>query len=130
MRHRSKKVTLDRKAGPRKALLTNLALQVLLHERVRTTEAKAKAVRPIVERMVTRGKSNTLAARRALLAVLPTEQSVKKVLEELSPRYHARPGGYTRITKLAPRKGDGAAMVVIEFVKEEPITSGAGNSDR
>lgn len=131
MRHRSKKITLDRKAGPRKALLNNLSLQLILHERVRTTEAKAKAVRPIVERMITRGKSNTLAVRRALLAVLPTEQSVKKVLEELSPRYRARPGGYTRITKLAPRKGDGAAMAVIEFVKEEPIMSSeAGNSDR
>lgn len=124
MRHRSKKVTLDRKAGPRKALLNNLSLQLILHERIRTTEAKAKAVRPIVERMITRGKSNTLAARRALLAVLPTEQSVKKVLEELSPRYHARPGGYTRITKLAPRKGDGASMAVIEFIenKEQPAT--------
>ncbi|MEK7122257.1 MAG: L17 family ribosomal protein, partial [Patescibacteria group bacterium] len=84
MRHRSKKVTLDRKAGPRKALLNNLALQLVLHERIRTTEAKAKALRPIVERMVTRGKENTLAARRLLLRVLPTEKSVKKILEELS----------------------------------------------
>src|SRR3989338_6140594 len=99
MRHRSKKITLDRKAGARKALMKNLAFQLIMHERITTTEAKAKALRPFVERLVTRGKQNTLAARRRLLQVLPTEHAVKKVLEELSPRYQTRPGGYTRITK-------------------------------
>lgn len=116
MRHRSKKVTLDRKTGARRALLKNLVFQLVIHEKLTTTEAKAKALRPPVERLITRGKQNTLAARRALLRVLPTEAAVNKILEELSPRYLSRPGGYTRITKKAPRQGDGARMAVIEFV--------------
>lgn len=117
MRHRSKKVTLDRKASARKALMKNLAFQLIMHERITTTEAKAKALRPLAERMITKGKQNTLATRRALLKVLPTENAVKKVLEELSTRYATRPGGYTRITKKAPRAGDGASMAIIEFIK-------------
>lgn len=117
MRHRSKKVTLDRKASARKALMKNLAFQLIMHERITTTEAKAKALRPLAERLITKGRANTLTARRALLKVLPTENAVKKVLEELSPRYSTRPGGYTRITKKAPRVGDGAQMAVIEFIK-------------
>lgn len=116
MRHRKKKVTLDRKIGPRKALLKNLATQVILYEKVSTTEAKAKAIRPIVERLITKGKANNLTARRALLQALPIENAVKKVLEELSPRYAQRPGGYTRIVKQGPRKGDGARRARIEFV--------------
>lgn len=117
MRHRVKKKTLDRKAGARNALLKNLALQLVVYEKIRTTEAKAKVLRPYVERLITKGKANTLAARRALLRVLPTEISVKKVLEELGPRYQERAGGYLRITKTTPRQGDGAHMAVIEFVK-------------
>ncbi len=117
MRHRVQKKTLDRKTGPRKALLKNLALQLVLHEKIRTTEAKAKVLRPLVERLVTTGKKNTLAARRSLLKVVPTELGVKKIMDELAPRYQARPGGYTRITKVALRAGDGARMAVIEFVK-------------
>jgi len=118
MRHRVQKKTLDRKTGPRRALLKNLALQLVVYEKIRTTEAKAKVLRPYVERLITKGKANTLAARRSLLRVLPTENSVKKILEELSPRYMNRAGGYTRIVKTAPRQGDGARMAVIEFVKE------------
>lgn len=116
MRHRSKKVTLDRKAGPRKALMKNLATQLILYEKISTTEAKAKALRPYVERLITKGKKNTLAARRALLRVLPVENAVKKVLEELGPRYATRPGGYTRITKLGVRLGDAARIARIEFL--------------
>ena len=116
MRHRSKKVTLDRKTGPRTALLKTLAFQLVMHERITTTEAKAKALRPRVERMITRGKDNTLAARRALLRILPTEMAVKKILEDLAPRYATRHGGYTRITKKGQRQGDAAHMAVIEFV--------------
>lgn len=119
MRHRSKKVTLDRKAGARRALLKNLAFQLVMHEKITTTEAKAKALRPVVERLVTRGKKNSLASRRALLRVLPTEQAVAKILEVLGPRYAFRPGGYTRIMKRVSRHGDGARMAVIEFVKEQ-----------
>ncbi|MBI4599926.1 50S ribosomal protein L17 [Candidatus Uhrbacteria bacterium] len=117
MRHRVQKKTLDRKAGPRRALLKNLALQLVAYEKIRTTEAKAKVLRPYVERLITKGRTNTLTARRALLRVLPTETAVKKILEELGPRYTQRAGGYLRITKTAPRQGDGARMAVIEFVK-------------
>lgn len=118
MRHRSKKVTLDRNAGARHALLKNLAFQLVMHEKITTTEAKAKALRPFVERLITRGKQNLLANRRALLRVLPTEQAVAKILEVLGPRYASRPGGYTRIVKRVARKGDGARMAVVEFVKD------------
>ncbi|MEK7618846.1 MAG: 50S ribosomal protein L17 [Patescibacteria group bacterium] len=116
MRHRKKKVTLDRKAGPRNALLKNLAAQVILYEKVSTTVGKAKAIRPIVERLITKGKEPTLAHRRALLAVLPTQNAVNKLLEDIGPRYKERPGGYTRIVKLGLRKGDGAAIARIELV--------------
>ena len=116
MRHRKKKVTLDRKAGPRAALLKNLATQLILYEKVATTEAKAKALRPYVERLITKGKKNTLAARRDLMKVITIESAVKKVLDELSPRYATRPGGYTRITKLGVRAGDAARVARIEFV--------------
>ncbi len=117
MRHRVKKKTLDRKTGPRRALLKNLALQLVVYEKIRTTEAKAKVLRPYVERLITKGKAQTLAARRALLRVLPTENAVNKILEDLGPRYKERAGGYLRITKTVARQGDGAHMAVIEFVK-------------
>ena len=116
MRHRNKRVVLGREKAPRKALLRNLAQSVILHERIRTTEAKAKAIRPIVERLVTLGKSDTLFARRRLLSKLYSELAVKKVLEVLSPKFKARAGGYTRIIKVGTRQGDGARMAVIEFV--------------
>lgn len=96
--------------------MKNLVFQLIMHERITTTEAKAKALRPLAERLITKGRDHTLATRRALLKVLPTENAVNKVLEELSPRYTTRPGGYTRIIKKAPRQGDGAQMAVIEFI--------------
>lgn len=117
MRHRNKKVTLDRKVGPRTALLRGLATSVVLHEHVNTTLAKAKAVRPIVEKLITTGRTKSLASRRRLLSVLMTEGAVNKVLEELGPRYTSRAGGYTRIIKLGARKGDGAEMAQIQLVK-------------
>ena len=116
MRHRSKKVTLDRKKAPRKALLGNLAAQVILYEKIQTTEAKAKAVKPLVEKMVTRAKKDNLANRRLLLAKLPIKSSVKKVFEVIAPRYQEKAGGYLRIIKLGVRQGDGAKMAQLEFV--------------
>lgn len=117
MRHRNSGTVLDREAGPRKALLKGLALSVVLYEKVQTTEAKAKAIRPLVERLVTRGKGGTLHDRRELLSYFGGQElPVKKILEVLSPRYKTREGGYTRIIKMGPRKGDGAQMVQIEFV--------------
>jgi len=116
MRHRKKKVTLDRKVGPRTALLKNLAMQVILYEAVKTSDAKARAVAPIVERAITRGKLGTLAARRLLLSQFSTEHPVKKIFEVLAPRYKDRVGGYTRILKIGRRQGDAGEIVMIELV--------------
>ncbi|TAK03749.1 50S ribosomal protein L17 [Patescibacteria group bacterium] len=116
MRHRKKGAILGREKAPREAMLRNLAASVILYEKVKTTEAKAKAVKPIVEKMITTGKRNTLAARRALLSFFYTENAVKKILEVVSPRYATRPGGYTRIVKLGHRANDAADMVQIELV--------------
>lgn len=107
---------MGREAGARRALLRNLATSVVLFERVRTTEAKAKEIRPFVERLVTMGKQPTLTARRRLAAVLQTDGAVRKILEVLGPRYATRSGGYTRIIKLGRRRGDAAPMAQIEFV--------------
>ncbi len=117
MRHRRVGKTLDRSSDARRALLRGLATSVILYEHVDTTLAKAKAVRPFVEKLITKGKQKDLAHRRALLAVLHTESAVNKLLEEIGPRYATRPGGYTRIIKLNPRQGDGAAMAQIQLVK-------------
>lgn len=117
MRHRRNQVTLDRKRGPREALLRGLVTSVILYEHVNTTLAKAKAVRPLVERAITDGRKKTLAARRNLAKVLLVESAINKVLEELGPRYATRPGGYTRIIKLGQRQGDGAEIAQIQLVK-------------
>lgn len=116
MRHRKQGKVLDRTKGPREALVRGLATQVIVYEKVKTTKAKAQAVQPLVERLITTGKKNTLVARRSLGAVLYTDGAVRKVLEVLGPRYQARRGGYTRITKLGRRLGDAAEMVQIELV--------------
>lgn len=116
MRHRKKGKILDRKKASREALLRNLAADVILHERVKTTEAKAKAVRPLVEKAITRGKEPTLANRRQLMKFFYTDHPINKLFEVLGPRYASRPGGYTRIVKLGHRKNDGADMVQIELV--------------
>lgn len=121
MRHYKKKITLDRKKAPRQALLKNLAASVILYEKVKTTRAKAKAVRPLVEKMITIGKRGNLAARRQLLAFFPTENPVKKIMEELAPRFAKRAGGYLRIVKLGPRAGDGAQMSQMELIKEDKL---------
>ena len=97
-------------------MLKNLATSVVLHETVKTTVTKAKVVRPIVEKLITLGKENTIHTRRELMKTLKTEGAVNKVLEVLGPRYKTRPGGYTRITKLGSRQGDGADMAEISFV--------------
>jgi len=116
MRHRKKGTILGREKAPREALLRNLAASVILYEKVQTTEAKAKAVRPLVERAITTGKNPTLASRRNLMKSFYTEFPVKKILEVLGPRYMKREGGFTRIVKLGHRQNDAADMVQIELV--------------
>ncbi|MBI4256567.1 50S ribosomal protein L17 [Candidatus Uhrbacteria bacterium] len=116
MRHRKKGTILGREKAPREALLRNLAASVILYEKVKTTQAKAKAVKSLVEKAITSGKKPTIAARRKLMGFFYTEHPVKKIFEVLGPRYQHRAGGYTRIVKMGARKNDGAEMVQIELV--------------
>ncbi len=116
MRHRVKGKILGREKASREMMLRNLASSILIYEKVKTTEAKAKAVKPIVEKMITVAKSGDLTARRKLIDTLPQKLAVKKAMEVLGKRYQDRNGGYTRIIKLGNREGDGAKVVQIELV--------------
>lgn len=116
MRHRKRKKILDRKKGARLALLKNLASDFVIHEKIRTTSAKAKALRPVIEKFVSLGKENNLTTRRRLLSFFQKPEVVKKILETIGPKYKEKKGGYTRIVKLGRRKGDQAEMAIIEFV--------------
>ncbi len=116
MRHRKKGKILDRKVGPRKALIKNLATSLIIYEKIKTTEAKAKVLRSFVERLITKGKVNNLQSRREILRRLFSENAVRKILDELGPRYKDRAGGYTRIIKIGKRKGDGGEIAQVELV--------------
>ncbi|MFH1089560.1 MAG: 50S ribosomal protein L17 [Candidatus Uhrbacteria bacterium] len=116
MRHRNNKKILGREVAPRRALLRSLAESVILYEKVQTTEAKAKIVRPLVEKAISIGKTPTLAARRKLMTMFHTQAPVEKILAEIGPRYKTRAGGYTRIIKLGHRLNDAADMAQIELV--------------
>lgn len=116
MRHQKNKITLDRKTAGRRSLLANLVESLVLFEKIKTTKAKAKALRPLVEKLITKAKKNNLAARREIASVLYTKNVVNKLMEKLGPRYLDRKGGYTRITNLNNRVGDGAEEAVIELV--------------
>ncbi|HZK24088.1 MAG TPA: 50S ribosomal protein L17 [Oscillospiraceae bacterium] len=105
-----------RRSEHRRAMLRNLVTSMILADKVMTTEAKAKQIRSISEKMITLGKRNDLHARRQALAYLLDETAVKKLFEEIAPRYEERQGGYTRILKMGPRRGDAAPMAIIEFV--------------
>jgi len=119
MRHQVKKGMLGRNTAHRRALMRNLVTSFLERERVRTTLAKARSVRPIAEKMITLAKRNTLHTRRQALAYVTKETAVKKLFDEIGPRFSERPGGYTRIVKLDRRAGDGAEMAMIELVGTE-----------
>jgi large subunit ribosomal protein L17 len=106
----------DMPTDQRRALFRNLTTQVLKHGSVRTTEARAKEVRPLVERMITLGKRGSLHARRQALAYVYEPDVVEKLFGEIAPGFASRPGGYTRLSRIGPRKGDGAMMVQIELV--------------
>ncbi len=108
-------------AGPshQKLMLGGLAASLFTHERVRTTEAKAKALRPVAERLITFAKRGDVHARRQVLRVIPDRDVVAHLFEDIAPRFAGRQGGYTRILKLGRRKGDGADMAQIELVGEE-----------
>src|SRR5437660_9802338 len=117
MRHQHQRHKLSRDSAHRKALLMNLTRSVINHERIRTTEAKAKAVKPEVEKLITLAKRGDLHARRQALSALGQDKfAVYKLFEEIAPRYTERPGGYTRILKLGPRRSDASEMVLLELV--------------
>lgn len=116
MRHQKKTIKLGRTAEHRKALLANQVCSLIEHQRIKTTLAKAKAVRPLAERMVTLGKNGSIHARRSALATLRQENAVKKLFDDIAPRSAERNGGYTRIVKLGQRRSDSAPMAFIEWV--------------
>lgn len=116
MRHRNTIKILDRKKAPRKAMMENLATSLILFEKIVTTEAKAKALRPMVEKLITRSKVKSVHNKQLLTKVLPDKKAVQKALDVIGPKYKDREGGYTRIIKMAQRQGDGAKMAQIELV--------------
>ncbi len=115
MKKRKKGRTLSRPSDQRKALIHSLSRELFLREKIKTTEAKAKEFRKFAEKQITKAKDNDLAARRSLARYFDAP-IVKKLMEEISPRYKDRKGGYTRIMKLGPRRSDGAKMVIVELV--------------
>jgi large subunit ribosomal protein L17 len=117
MRHKRDRRKLSRSASHRKALLMNLSREVINHERIQTTQAKAKAVKPEIEKLITLGKRGDQHARRQAMSQLGQDKFVVyKLFEEIAPRYAERPGGYTRILKLGPRQSDATEMVFLELV--------------
>ena len=120
MRHQRAGKKLGRDASHRRALYANLASALIEHGRIRTTEAKAKAVKPIAEQMITLARRGDVHARRQALAYLRSQDVVHVLFAEVAPRFVDRPGGYTRIVKLGPRNGDAAEMVYLEFVDYVP----------
>ena len=117
MRHQKTRNKLSRDSAHRKALLMNLCKEVIEHERIETTVSKAKAVKPEVEKLITLARRGDLHARRQALSALGQDKfAVYKLFEEIAPRYAERPGGYTRILKLGPRKSDATEMALIELV--------------
>lgn len=121
MRHRKSFKQLGRPASHRRAMLANLATQLFAHKKIRTTTAKAKALRPLVERLITFAKKGTLHARRLVLRIVRDQKVVRELFSEVAPVYATRQGGYTRIVKLGRRSGDGAELAYIELVDFESV---------
>jgi large subunit ribosomal protein L17 len=120
VRHQRAGKKLGRDSAHRRALYANLACSLIEHGRIRTTEAKAKAVKPFAEQMITLGKRGDLAARRRAISELRSQDIVHALFADVAPRFADRPGGYTRIVKLGPRQGDAADMVYLELVDYQP----------
>ena len=123
MRHGMSGKKLGRDSAHRRALYANLACSLIEHGRIRTTEAKAKAVKPYVEKIITLGRRGDLHARRLALAELRSQDVVHQLFADVAPRFADRPGGYTRIVKLGPRLGDAAEMVYLELVDFDPAAA-------
>jgi len=123
MRHRDKTKIFSRSASARLAMIRDVATSVVVYEKVETTLAKAKAVRPILERLITKAKRGDLASRRALIAFFTTHQPVEKLIDVLAARFEKRVGGYTRRRRLARRLGDGAEQVLVTLTDREVATT-------
>ena len=130
MRHNKSGVKLKRDIGARKALLKGLVTSVIEHERVVTTVPKAKAIKPLVERMITLAKRDTLHSRRQAAAFLETPAAVQKLFDKLGTRFGQRNGGYTRVVRLGWRRGDGAEQAMIELVGSELVKRAAERAKR
>jgi large subunit ribosomal protein L17 len=130
MRHLKKGRKLGRDAAHRKALYANLCGALIEHGRIKTTEAKAKEVRPIAEKLITLGRRGDLHARRQAIAYLRSNDVVHVLFSEVAPRFADRPGGYTRIVKIGPRQGDGAPMAYLELVDFRPTPRVTGIAAR
>ena len=123
MRHKKKGRKLGRKVGNRRALLMNLASQMITHKRIKTTDAKAKELRTFIEPLITLSKKNDLHSRRMVIRKLPNKNIVRTLYNDISPKYTDRPGGYTRIVKLGYRDNDRAPVSIIEFVDMVDVPS-------
>ena len=123
MRHNVHGRKLGRTSAHRTAMFRNQLASLVEHEKIRTTLEKAKELRPLAERVITRGKKDSLHSRRLVARLLPDRKHVTKLFEEIAPRFADRPGGYTRIVKLGPRKGDGAEMALLELVEKSETSS-------
>ena len=121
MRHQIRGRKLGRSPAHRRALFRNQLASLVKEERIRTTVPKAKELRPIAEKVVTQAKRDTVHARRLVNRWIPQRDLVKKVFDEIAPRFSTRPGGYLRIVRLGPRKGDGAEMAILEFVEQGEV---------
>ena len=130
MRHKRSGFKLKRDVGARRALLRNLVTSVILEERITTTVPKAKAAKPLVDKMITLAKRDSLHARRQAAAFLNTPESVKKLFDKLGTRFGQRPGGYTRIVRLGWRQGDGAEVVKLELVGSDLVKRAADRAKR
>jgi large subunit ribosomal protein L17 len=130
MRHKRSGFKLKRDAGSRNSLLKNLVTSVIERERIITTVPKAKAAKPLVDKMITLAKRDTLHARRQAAAFLETPDAVKKLFDKLGTRFGQRPGGYTRVVKLGWRKGDGAEQAMLELVGSELVKRAAERAKR
>ncbi len=116
MRHHNSVRKFGRETGQRNALMRSLALSLVVRGKIKTTEAKAKELRPFIEKLITKGKNGTLGSRRIIISRLNSISGAKKIAEVIAPKYKERNGGYTRIIKLPTRMSDGAKMAQIEFV--------------
>jgi len=123
MRHKKKGRKLGRKVGNRRALLMNLASQMITHKKIKTTDAKAKELRTFIEPLITLAKKNDIHSRRMVVRKLPNKNIVRTLFDDIAPKYADRPGGYTRIVKLGYRDNDRASVSIIEFVDMVDVPS-------